>query len=147
MHDYKGRCGAADSGWRVPGGIALAERDVAVRLGAMSVVAMGLLVLAGIGVLVCWPGAPGSDSWWAGPGRRSSRQGRRRQVLGDSVTVLGLLGAVIAQFVLAGAPGVAGAVTLVIGLLVVALLVWVFARRYVRARRVCAGEASSPAVD
>ena len=108
---------------------------------------MGLLVLAGVGVLICWPGPPGSDSWWAGPGRRSSRQGRRRQVVGDSVTVLGLLGSVIVQFVLGGPPDVAGVVTLVIGLLVVALLVWLFTRRYARARRVSAGEASPPAAD
>lgn len=108
---------------------------------------MGLLVLAGVGVLIGWPGVPGSDSWWVGPGRRSSRRGRMRQVIGDSVTVVGLLGAVVSQFVLAGPRGVVGVVSLGVGLLVVGLLVWVLARRYVVWRRVSVGESSPPAVD
>lgn len=108
---------------------------------------MGLLVLAGAGVLIGWPGAPGSDSWWVGPGQRSSRRGRLRQVVGDGVTVVGLLGAVVSQFVLAGPPGVLGVVSLVVGLMVVAVMVWVLARRYVGSRRVSAGESTPPAVN
>lgn len=108
---------------------------------------MGLLVLAGVGVLIGWPGVPGSDSWWVGPGRRSSRRGRLRQVVGDSVTVVGMLGAVVWQFGLTGPPGVVGVVSLVVGLMVVGLMVWVLARRYVGSRRVSAGESTLPTVD
>lgn len=100
---------------------------------------MGLLVLSAVGVLLCWPGRPGTDSWWLGPGRRSSRQGRVRQVVGDVLAVVGLAGCVVAQFVLAGPRGVGGVVLLVVELVLIGLLARMVVRRHIGLRRTASG--------
>jgi hypothetical protein len=55
------------------------------------------LIVAGIGVLATWPGRPGTDSWWIGPGTRDSRGGRIRMAVADALMVSGLVGAIVVQ--------------------------------------------------
>ncbi|WP_102145708.1 hypothetical protein [Mycobacterium hubeiense] len=87
------------------------------------------LCVAAVGVLVLWPGRPGTGGWWIGPGIRDSQAGRVRLLIGDALLIVGLAGAVVAQLVTVPF-GIGSAVTLVVQLILLALTVRVAVRQW-----------------